>query len=314
MVVYLVAVDEHYLLRDSMARIDGFSVDKATLQFVGKGLSRPECIIAEPDGTLWISDDRGALTCIEAITGKQRLIGPPEGIPNGVAMMSDGKFLIADIGARCIYQIDRDGNKSILYDSLDGKPLGAVNFVYFDGQDRLWVAVSTVTEPRLRAVETAIPDGYILLIDANGPRRVAEGLYFTNEIRVDSEGKYLYVAETTAGGVTRFTIGVDGSLSDKQPFGPRPLFDGAKVDGITFDVDGNLWVTEITRNQIVVLKPDGSALTIFDDPEGQIIDFPTSVTFGGPDLCTVYVGSLRMDKLTVFRSPVPGVPMRYWKA
>lgn len=297
-----------------MARIDGFSVDKNTLQFIGKGLSRPECIIAEPDGTLWISDNRAALTCIEADTGKQRLIGPAEGIPNGVAMTPDGQFLVADIGAGCLYRIDREGAKTILHDSLDGKRLGAVNFVYIDRQDRLWVAVSTITEPRLQAVETAIPDGYILLIDAQGPRRVAEGLYFTNEIRVDDAGKYLYVAETTAGGVTRFTIGADGSLGDKQPYGPRPLFEGAKVDGIAFDVDGNLWVTEITRNQIVVLKPDGTALTVFDDPEGKIIDFPTSVTFGGPDLRTVYVGSLRMDKLAVFTSPVPGVPMRHWKA
>ncbi|WP_034302678.1 SMP-30/gluconolactonase/LRE family protein [Herbaspirillum sp. RV1423] len=295
-----------------MARIDGFSVDKTTLQFVGTGLSRPECIIAEPDGTLWISDNRGALTHVEAGTGKQRLIGPAEGIPNGVAMEPDGTFLVADIGAGCLYRIDRDGNKTMLYDKIDGKRIGAVNFVYIDGKDRLWIAVSTITEPRLLAVDTAIPDGYILLIDENGPRRVAEGLYFTNEIRIDGEGKYLYVAETTAGGVTRFTIEDDGSLSDKQPFGPRPLFKGAKVDGIAFDADGNLWVTEITRNQIVVLKPDGTALTVFEDPEGKVIDFPTSVTFGGPDLRTVYVGSLRMDKLAVFTSPVPGVPMRHW--
>jgi len=45
---------------------------------------------------------------------------------------------------------------------------------------------------------------------------------------------------------------------------------------------------------------------------GPSIQFPTSVTFAGPDLKTVYMGSLAMPRLITFQSPVPGLPMRHW--
>ena len=38
-----------------------------------------------------------------------------------------------------------------------------------------------------------------------------------------------------------------------------------------------------------------------------------SVTFGGPDLQTVYIGSLRGKRIPYFRSPIPGLPMVHWK-
>ena len=37
-----------------------------------------------------------------------------------------------------------------------------------------------------------------------------------------------------------------------------------------------------------------------------------SVTFGGPDLRTVYIGSLRGNRIPYFRAPVPGLPMIHW--
>jgi sugar lactone lactonase YvrE len=98
-----------------------------------------------------------------------------------------------------------------------------------------------------------------------------------------------------------------------ERFGPDPLYPGARVDGITFDAAGNLWVTELSRNAIVVIAPDGTSTTIFEDPAGEQVRVPTSITFGGEDLRTVYVGSLVLDKLPTFRSPIPGEPLYHWR-
>jgi hypothetical protein len=38
-----------------------------------------------------------------------------------------------------------------------------------------------------------------------------------------------------------------------------------------------------------------------------------SVTFGGADLQTAYIGSLRASSIPYFRAPVPGLPMVHWK-
>jgi hypothetical protein len=39
-----------------------------------------------------------------------------------------------------------------------------------------------------------------------------------------------------------------------------------------------------------------------------------SVTFGGSDLQTVYLGSLMGTTIPSFRSPVPGLPLPHWHA
>ena len=44
-----------------MNDITQFRLRAHDIRYVGAGLSRPECIIAEADGTLWVADDRGGL-------------------------------------------------------------------------------------------------------------------------------------------------------------------------------------------------------------------------------------------------------------
>jgi hypothetical protein len=46
---------------------------------------------------------------------------------------------------------------------------------------------------------------------------------------------------------------------------------------------------------------------------GTIAPLMASVTFGGPDLKTVYIGSLRGTTIPYFQSPVAGLPMVHWR-
>jgi gluconolactonase len=55
------------------------------------------------------------------------------------------------------------------------------------------------------------------------------------------------------------------------------------------------------------LRPDFMLET-----KGTLAPWMASVTFGGPDLRTVYLGSLMGKALPCFRSPVPGQPMVHW--
>jgi len=245
--------------------------------------------------------------------GTQDLIGSMGGAPNGLAMAADGTIYVANIGHGAFYRLSQDGHHQVLLDTLDGKPVGSANFVYIDEKDRLWLTVSTVTTPRSDALHNKIADGYVILMDKNGPRRVAERILFANEVRIDGDGRHLYLAETTAGHVSRYPLNRDGSLGEPEIFGPSPIFPGALIDGITFDAAGNLWVTEITRHALIAITPEGLAHVVYEDPAGKTLFFPTSLTFGGPDLKTAYVGSLRLDHLMSFTAPVPGVPMYHWR-
>lgn len=293
-----------------MSALGDFRLSPGDFTCVGHDLSRPECIVEAPDGTLWVSDNRCALTRIDR-DGTQTRVGTIGGAPNGFARDRQGRFWIADIDGGRLCRMTADGRHEVVLDRFGDAPLGAVNFVLSDGEDTLWVTVSTRTEPRSRAVQAPIPDGYLLRIDGagDGPvtaRLAADGFHFTNEVRIDAQRRHVYVAETAIGAVTRLALRSDGRLGAPEPFGPRPLFPGARVDGIVFDADGNLWVTEITRNAIIVIRPDGSAHTVFEDPAAAVLQVPTSITFTGPDRRTALVGSLKADRLASFRSPVPG--------
>ncbi|HWD50358.1 MAG TPA: SMP-30/gluconolactonase/LRE family protein [Rhizomicrobium sp.] len=327
--------------------LKGWQVDPAAIRMIGHDLSRPECILAERDGSLWAADGRGGVMHIHADGGQKfialhaptttdtNIFGGTQ--PNGLAFARNGDILIANFGTDALEIMSRDGKTRTLYDSIDGKPLGKVNFVLRDSKDRLWITISTKINPWNDAISSRQADGYIALIDEKGLRIVADGFYFTNEIRFDAHEEWLYVAETCARRVTRLRVAPDGSLSRREVYGPSSLGSGL-IDGIAFDAFGNLWATMIFADRLIAITPDGEALTLFEDSNreavarfdtefdsgvivsaetisttnSKIAPMMTSVTFGGADLRTVYLGSLLGTSLPSFQSPVAGLPMIHW--
>ena len=331
--------------------LSDWTVDRAAIRTIGQDLQRPECILAERDGMLWSADARGGVMCIRP-DGTQKLV-VQEGhrgvdvnnpaslilgnqtLPNGVAINRAGDFLIANFGTDAIELMRRDGHSRALYTSIDGQPLGKTNFVLADSRDRIWFTVTTRLVPWTRSINEKVADGYVGLIDEHGIRIVAEGFIGTNEIRFDAREEWLYVVESNARHISRLRVRADGSLADREIFGPADL--RGTPDGFAFDAYGNLWITIVQTDRLIALTPEGELLTLLDDcdpaqreiydghfyagtmtPEvmaatqGTIAPWMASVTFGGPDLRTVYLGSLRGTKIPYFRSPVPGLPMAHW--
>lgn len=332
--------------------LDGFEVDPAAIAYVGEGLQRPECILAERDGSLWSADARGGVVHIRP-DGTQRLVAQTEAtgfaaaddeetrfvsgtLPNGLAFARNGDILISNFGTDRLEVMTRDGASRVIADSIDGAPIGKVNFVLRDSRDRIWLTISTRIKNWMRAMSPNVCDGYIALYDQGRLRIVADGFRFTNEIRLDAAEEWLYVAETCGRRVTRLRVQPDGSLTDREVFGPSDH--GAFIDGIAFDAYGNLWGTHVMTDRIFAITPEGDLRILLDDdkgsaagkalmaafaadaatPEmmlacgGRIAPWFASVTFGGPDLRTVYVGSLRGSRIPCFRAPVAGLPMAHW--
>ena len=330
-----------------------FEVDKSSIQYAGHDLARPECILAEPDGVLWAADARGGVTRIDP-DGTQLLVTQKrsghfesagseatrflEGtLPNGMAFAANGDILISNFGTDCLEIMSRDGTTRVLADSIDGEPIGKVNFVLRDSQNRIWITVTTRIKNWMHALRTDLPDGYVARYIDGKFHIVADGFHFTNEIRFDAKEEWMYVVETTGGCVSRLRVDAAGKLSNREIFGPKSLGKGAWPDGIAFDSFGNLWGTMVYSDKLFVLTPEGDLKVLLDegDPlkvdalerqffEGKVTEdvlFATgkgiapwmaSVTFGGPDLQTAYIGSLKGKRIPYFRAPAPGLPMVHW--
>jgi sugar lactone lactonase YvrE len=332
-----------------------FGIDKSTLRYVGHDLQRPECILAEPDGALWSADARGGVMRI-APDGSQRIVTQRrsehfeganseasrylEGtLPNGLAFARNGDILISNFGADCLEVMTRDGESRVLADSIDGEPIGKVNFVLRDSKNRIWITISTKIKNWMHALRTDLADGYLARYIDGKFHIVADGFRFTNEIRFDAAEEWMYVVETTGGCIGRLRIDEDGNPVEREIFGPSSLGKGAWPDGIAFDRFGNLWGTLVYSDKLFVLTPQGDQRVLLDEGNPEKVDaleqaffkgqvthdvlFATgrgvapwmaSVTFGGPDLQTAYIGSLRGSRIPYFRAPVPGLPMVHWNS
>jgi len=330
-----------------------FGIDKSAVQFIGQDLQRPECILAEPDGTLWAADARGGVARIWS-DGTQRIITQKRSesfreagseadryltgtLPNGLAFARNGDILISNFGTDCLEIMSRDGDTRVLADSIDGEAIGKVNFVLRDSKDRIWITISTRVKNWMHALRTDLADGYLARYIDGKFRIVADGFRFTNEVRFDAREEWLYVVETTGGCVTRLRIGEDGTPKEREIFGPSKLGKGAWPDGIAFDSYGNLWGTLVYSDKLWVITPQGDFRVLLDEGDPQKVDaleqafqrnhvkedvlfvtgqgiapWMASVTFGGADLRTVYIGSLKGKRIPYFRSPVAGLPMVHW--
>jgi sugar lactone lactonase YvrE len=303
------------------------------LRWTGHGLSRPECVLATADGSVYTADWRGGVAHLRP-DGSQvlYLAQPADGEalkPNGIMLRADGSFLLAHLGA------ERGGQTRPWLERVDGVDLPPTNFAVEDGQGRVWITVSTRKSPRALGYRSDCNDGFIVVVDCQGARIVADGLGYTNECLVDAHDGWLYVNETFGRRLSRFAIRADGALGLREvfcEFGP-----GTFPDGLAQDAEGGLWVTSIVSNRLIRVMPDGRQQVWLEDSDPAHLTWVekayeshgmgrehldgvksrallniSSLAFGGPDLRTGYLGCLLGDSLPTLRMPVSGTPPVHW--
>jgi sugar lactone lactonase YvrE len=305
---------------------------------IGSGLNRPECVLAARDGSLYTGDwTLGiARTAADGTTGpavEADLIAQGF-LPNGIALMPDGDFLFANLGeAGGIWRVGPRGEARPFATAVEDRPIPPANFVLVDG-DRVWVTVSASTRKHehFTAEEKT---GQILLVQDGNVSVAADGLTWTNEIRISPDGRHLFVNETFACRTTRFDLAADGTLTH-----PRQLTypGGTFPDGMAFDAEGALWIACVVSNRLIRLAPDMTWTILFEDIDpgaleaiaaahakglltrdmivqsrGSRVSNLSSLAFGGPGLMTLYLGGLGIDAVQVLRTPVAGMPMAHWK-
>lgn len=309
----------------------------ADLTQVGAGLNRPECVLAARDGSLYTGDWTLGIARIGSDGTVGRAVEADliaQGFrPNGIALTPDGDFLFANMGrAGGVWRVGPKGAVAPYATELAGRPIPRTNFVLVDG-DRVWVTISSLARhhDHFSAEEDS---GQILLVHGGHVTVAADGLNWTNEVRVSPDGAFLFVNETFACRTTRYDLGADGALSNPV----RITYPGDTYpDGMAFDVEGGLWIACVLSNRLIRLAPDLTWTTVFEDADRDELDRLAaahaagrltwddistsrgsrlanlaSIAFGGPDLTTIYLGGLGVDRVYVLPSPVAGVPMAHW--
>jgi gluconolactonase len=304
----------------------------SNLEAIGHGIERPEQVLVTRDDRVYASDKASAVAQVRRNGDLQR-IGHAGGEPNGIAMRGNGSILIANFGLGALQELDpaTGSMRVLLSDTVGNLSLQWINYVLVDSSGALWVSVCSRNSDLRHTLVHGTPDGYLFRMSGpdSAPTVVADMVNFPNCMALDEREEYLYVVRTLKADVVRFALrGTE--LGPEEQFSP-PL--GGRrddeygehaaafladrtvtrrwgmADGCGFDAAGNLWVTLARANRIVAVTPDRRVLTIAEDPEGVLLSGPTSVAWGGSDMCDVYIGSLETPYILRGRSSLPGMPM-----
>ena len=300
----------------------------STSQFakIAVGIDRPEDVVVGKDGRVFASDHQCAVAEIFPDGSFERM-GPKGGAPNGVNMDLQGRVVIANFG---IYDREEGplerfdpatGRREVLLAEVDGRRLTSANYPVIDRAGNIWCANSTHAETWPQALDGR-PDGFIFVLRPDGSASiVAEGLKFPNGLALAHDDGVLYCAQTSGADVMRFPVLPGGKLGKGERYGPvlgllqqpgQPAPDHNDLgytDGVGLDADGNLWVCLPAANKVVAITPSLSVVTVIHDPAGETVNHPTNVTWGGPDLKDLYIGSIRAGYILKARSPVAGLAL-----
>lgn len=110
----------------------------------------------------------------------------------------------------------------------------------------------------------------------------------SNAIRWSPDYKTMYFCDSRPGVIYAYEYDIEiGKCSNRRVFLDFNNRTG-RPDGATVDVDGNLWVAEIDAGLILQINPNGIIINEISVPVSR----PTSLTFGGRDLKTLFITSM----------------------
>lgn len=306
----------------------------SALEPFGTGLKRPEDVVVSADGRVFVSHQ--AQIAEVAPDGSFRAFGEGLGESNGINLLPDGRVVVTNyLVEGGVRTVDPDSGKvELLAEEVGGRRLSFTNYPVVDSRGSIWVSCSTRHEGWLQALALGADDGFIVRIDPDGKAAiVGEGLLFANGMAIDAAEAYLYCCQTAPGNVVRFPIAADRTLGAKEDYGP-PMGDRREdeyteeagmqafadpatqrrwglTDGCGFDAEGNLWVTVVTSGRVCAITPERDVVTVIEDPDGAAFSLPTNVSWGGPDLTDLYIGSIGTNHVWKATSPVPGMPLAH---
>ena len=213
------------------------------------------------EGRWWVSDMHQRLVRAIAPDGSVEEVLTVEGRPSGLGWLPDGSLLVVSMVDRRLLRRAPDGTVSV-HAELGDLCTGDANDLVVDAAGRAYVGNFGFRfqqeEPRPAALVRVDPDGRAAV--------AAEDLMFPNGAVITEDGATLIVGETYGARYTAFTIGADGSLSDRRVWAE---LEGFYPDGCCLDAEGCIWSADARSSRCARVAPGGEIADEVHVPEGQ---------------------------------------------
>ena len=210
------------------------------------------------DGRLWFSDwTAGRIVAVDE-HGTTEVVVEHRSLPLCFDFLPDGRLVLVSNQEGALLTGEADGTLTPYADLsavsdlgcndivVDGRGFAFVNSPHFD-----FAAGPPSGEVQPGRVGVVTPDGRV--------RVVAEDIAFPNGMAVTADGTTLVVADSYRHHLLGFTIGDDGSLTDRRIW--ADLSDH-NPDGICLDADGAAWYADVPHQVCVRVAEGGEVLQI----------------------------------------------------
>ena len=231
------------------------------------------------DGRWWVSDFYQEAVYAVDPSGTAEEVLRVENQPSGIGWRPDGSMLIVSMKDHRLLHRAPDGAVTVFAD-LDAHCVGNMNDMVVDDRGRAYIGDIGFD---LLAGDTIKPTS-LKFVDADGSVSIAaEDLLLPNGLVITPDGGTLIVGESLRCRYTAFTIGADGSLSDRRVWAqiePTPSGDtfeeiltqvGTVPDGCGLDAENHLWVADPIGRRCLRVKEGGEVVQTIPAPNGQTI-------------------------------------------
>ncbi|MEY4178087.1 MAG: hypothetical protein RLY70_1661 [Planctomycetota bacterium] len=237
---------------------------------------------ADRAGNLYFSDIPAERIYKLDAAGALSVFLEPSKHTNGLMIHANGNIVACEMDGRLVEIDIATKQVKALADGYQGTRFNAPNDLVLDQTGGVYF-----TDPRFRA-PMPLPqakEAFYYLSAAGQVTRLGDNLAAPNGVILSPDEKTLYVIPSLQKQMYAYPVLGPGKLGEGRVFcelAQREPAGNGGGDGLTVDVQGNLYITSALGLQ--VFSPAGKALGVIPFPEQ-----PANATFGGPGNKTLYV-------------------------
>lgn len=261
----------------------------------------------EARGLLFADADNGGVHCLDRDLNISTIVKHRRGI-GGAVRHRDGGLIVS--GRNVAYKDSSDGPTVVLLDRISGGGVVGFNDITTDSKGRIYAGALGFlpTETSLSGIGGDRNSAPLFLIETDGSARVVHpSVELSNGLGFSPDGSLLYHADSGNRTLYVYDVASDGDLANRRVFASVPE---GLPDGVAVSMDGCVWLAVAHAGKVIKFSPSGSRQAEIEFPLPMV----TSLCFGGPDRCDLYVvsgseGTGKPNAGSVFRMKVdiPGV-------
>jgi gluconolactonase len=217
-------------------------------------------------------------------TGSVGVFREPANYTNGHTVDRAGRLVSCEHGNRRVTRTEHDGSITVLADRYDGKRLNSPNDVVERADGSIWFTDPSYgidSDYEGHKAPSEIGACHVYRVDpvSGRVRIVADDFVRPNGLAFSADERELFIVDTRAKHIRRFTAAQDATLSGGEVFA---TCDAGSFDGIRIDDAGRVWAA--AHDGLHCFDPDGTLIGKLLVPE-----IVANFTFGGIKRNQLYI-------------------------